>query len=121
MFDLTSTTTDVSEQEGAHARLLVAVIGQAIKDASLKPSKAEASQRKNINGDAIDALHFLFGPNPTFAEYAELIGSSAESIRAALTESKYAGALNGRFPDTSRRKLQVRLHWLRCRQGKKAA
>jgi len=86
MIDLVSTRNETPDQVASCARLLAAVIGQAISDASKKRSKIERRENKNL--DAIGAIHFLFGKEQTFDHYASLIGIDADDIRRSLTSNR---------------------------------
>jgi hypothetical protein len=85
-FDLVSTNA-VDDQTKASARLLAAVIAQALHDLSIKPTKDEYSERRNMNSDAIGALIF-FGKHGMFKTYAKLIGINPDNFLEGLATSK---------------------------------
>ena len=90
MIDFLSTRESTREEDAFHARLIAAIISQAVLDASMRISPKEARLRQNLVQDpdeglsTHEAVEFLFGDSTVFPLYASLIGSSAESIRAAL-------------------------------------
>jgi hypothetical protein len=75
MIDFISTHDDAHPQTVACARLLAAVIAQAIDD---------ASNRQSSGAEANAAIDWLFGADSTFTKYAGLIGANAQAIREAL-------------------------------------
>ncbi len=111
MIDFVSTRQGTDAQTAACARLLAAVIAQAIRDACKPPGVDERRKDRNLDGEAWRALDFLFGAGPAFALYAGLIGSSAETIRAALRNKGCSAAMARRYDlsDMARRNLQWRL------------
>lgn len=63
------------------------------------------------DSEARQAIRFLFGPDSIFPLYANLIGSSAESIRSALLNKHDVVALdvNRGFREVDRRILNGRV------------
>lgn len=111
--DFYSTRPDVDPQAAACANLLTAVITQAIKDASAEMSKNEKRLQRNLNSNARQALRFLFGSKSVFPLYAELIGISADAIRAALLK-KSEGLPTAKKPlytESERRIFHARVRW----------
>jgi hypothetical protein len=115
MIDFVSTRDTTDPQTAACARLLAAVITQAIGDASTPPNKEEKKECRNLNTDALSAIDFLFGNGSVFHLYADLIGASAESIRHALINVRQAPGLNTRvtYKEEDQRILLIRLRWHR--------
>lgn len=111
MFDLISTDATTDRESANCARLLAAVIAQAIDDASTMPTTVERGNKRN-SPVAASALHFLFGDNPMFERYATLIGADPVAMREALTSKtiKLNTAKGARFSEHDRRCLQFRLH-----------
>lgn len=113
MIDFVSTRQTTDAQTAGCARLLTAVIAQAIKDAC-KPITDDEKQKKiDIDSEALQGLRFLFGADLVFPLYARLIGSSAESIRFALLNKAddMAPAARRAFSDMDRRVLKARMRW----------
>jgi len=75
MIDFISTNPSADPQTVACARLLAAVIAQAIED---------ASNSQSTTGDALAAIDWLFSEGTSFEQYAVLIGMDAQSMRDAL-------------------------------------
>lgn len=90
MIDFVSTRENTAETDAFHARLIAAIISQAIVDASMRITPKEGRLRQNLLQDpdeglsTHEAVEFLFGDGTVFPLYASLIGSSADAIRAAL-------------------------------------
>lgn len=108
MLDLVSTRTTDPHTRGC-AQLLAAIIAQAIRDASMEPTPNEVRAYANQNMQARQALRFLFSTRSLFPLYAELIGSSAETIRAGLLGYKKLPLTNGHYNTAQRRSLQWRV------------
>ena len=75
MIDFISSNPTAHPQTVACARLLAAVIAQAIEDASSK----QATGAENFA-----AVDWLFSTTSSFEDYARLIGADAGQIRTAL-------------------------------------
>lgn len=122
MIDLVS-TRNVDEQTRASARLLAAVISQAVLDAAtpfgtIAPQGKliyESKIRKNLNPVARSAIRWLFFPDSTFKLYAHLIGLDAESIRRNLLDQRYADSRL--LTTTQRRIIALRLVFERNDDG----
>lgn len=110
MIDFVSTSA-ADPQTVACARLLSAVIAQAIRDACKPMNSREKREDRNIDGDAQKAIRFLFSPDSVFPLYAQLIGSSAESIRSALINKadEVTSSPKALFKEADRRTLRARL------------
>jgi len=113
MIDFVATRNTTDTQTAACARLLTAVIAQAIKDACKPMNAKEKAAERNLDDEAREAIRFLFGAESVFPLYASLIGSSAESVRfALLNRPDDIGAVGGRlFTDMDRRVLSGRMRW----------
>jgi len=111
MIDFVSTHPNADPQTVACARLLAAVIAQAVDDASNSNASA---------GDALAAINWLFSKDTSFEQYATLIGANPQSMRDALLRSidplEVAPKLD-RFDENKRRRLRYNYtQWLRRRQ-----
>ncbi len=113
MIDFVSTRQTTDAQTAACARLLAAVIAQAIKDACKPMTADEKRKERNLDSEARQAIQFLFGADSVFPLYASLIGSSAEAIRFALLNKAedMAPAESRGFSDMDRRILNGRMRW----------
>jgi hypothetical protein len=111
MIDFISTHPGADPQTVAGARLLAAVIAQAIDDASNKHAPA---------GEALAAVNWLFSKDTTFEKYATLIGANPQAMRDALLSSIDPAAVKPkteRFDESRRRKLRENYgHWLKRRE-----
>jgi hypothetical protein len=116
MIDFISSRTDIDDQTAACARLIAAVIAQAIRDACERPSNQEKHLELNRHVDALHAIDFLFNNASVFPRYAALIGASHESIRSALLEPTGGGIDEGQ-----RRIIRIRLQWYRQEMAAKKA
>ena len=124
MFDLVSTTEGADPQSVRCARLLAAVIAQAIEDASAKITHEEAELHRAF-GEPSKALNWLFDKHSTFSLYATLIGANPVTIREALLSNqkivysaikkkrgeKDADPQSKRYTEFDRRNLQARHRW----------
>lgn len=123
MFDLVSTTPGADQQSIRCARLLAAVIAQAITDASAKITAEELERHKAL-GEPSKALNWLFSQRTTFKLYATLIGTNPDTIREALLSNNkiFYPPINykrrekpqenpKRYSEFDRRNLQARHRW----------
>lgn len=114
MLDLVSTRWNTDESTAKCARLIAAVIAQAIQDACIKPSVEEQKSEQNINSDARDAIDWLFDESQiVFTVYCRLIGANALTIRQALLEP---GPENAFYSSMHRRIIRARFAWWRKTQ-----
>lgn len=105
MIDFVSTHPDAHPQTAACARLLTAVIAQAIDD---------ASNRNSTITDNATAVAWLFEKGSMFEKYAAMIGANAEAIREALLAPPSKNEpKNSRFDEGKRRYLRASyVKWL---------
>lgn len=114
MFDLVSTRVSTDETTVKCARLLAAVIAQAIQDAAHQPTLEEQKSGLNLNEDAREAIEWLFDETQiVFAVYCKLIGANAATIRHALL---LPGPQNALYTPIHRRIIRARLDWWRQTQ-----
>lgn len=95
MIDFISTHPSAEQQTVACARLLTAIIAQAIED---------ASNKKSTTADNYNAINWLFNKSSTFTRYAELIGGDAEKIRRALLALPSENEQKNNYFDASKRR-----------------
>jgi hypothetical protein len=111
MIDFISTHPNADPQTVAGARLLAAVIAQAIDDASNKQAAA---------GDALAAIDWLFSKDTLFDKYATLIGANPQAMRDALLTPIDPSEIRpniDRFDESRRRKLRENYgHWLKRKE-----
>ena len=114
MIDLLSTRVNTSEDDARCARLLAAIIGSAIQDASDPPSNEEVKKQRNICKAPCAAIHWLFDKASVFPLYCQLIGLEADAIRNALLErdSMPDSAADKIFKPSQRRAIRMRYRWL---------
>lgn len=92
MIDFVSTRPGVDAQAARGAKLLAAIIADAVRQASKKPTRRELDAKRNF--DAAEGSHpalsiwFLFDDESPFNQYAQLIGLSAPDMRAALLSDR---------------------------------
>lgn len=108
MIDFVSTREETDGETRACARLVTAIIVQAVRDAAAPLAKAEKEAQRNLDDNARHALRFLFEPKSALAQYATAIGSSAHAIRSALMSPADAVTARSSFNDIDRRTLQLR-------------
>ena len=109
--DFVSTRDGVDPETARGARLLVAVIAQAIRDASEPTTAPERERRANLSLHAVRALWWLFEPHPAFVCYAHLIGGEAKAITDALLADAERSGGNALFSVADRHALQLRHRW----------
>jgi len=114
MIDFISSNPSAHPQTVACARLLAAVIAQAIED---------ASSRQATGAENFAAIDWLFSKTSAFEDYARLIGADAEQIRTALLEPPPdIEPKSSRFDSSRRRYLKVSHgKWLARRKAEEAA
>lgn len=105
MIDFISTNPSAHPQTVACARLLAAVIAQAIEDAS--------SRQSSVSENAA-AINWLFDETSTFKQYAALIGADAAVISNALLAPPSSNEpKNSRFDESRRRYFRASyVKWL---------
>jgi hypothetical protein len=111
MIDFYSSRPGADPQAVACARLLVAVIVQAVQDASADLSVKELAERKNLNTNAAESIHFLFiERGGRFEQFCELLEIDAERLRLALLEKAdaYEMPVTRAFGSRERRVLHAR-------------
>ena len=106
--DFVSSRNGVDVQSQRCTRLIAAVIAQAIKDLTLRPTAQERNNRININPNAIRSVYFF--KSKTFLDYAALIGmDGGEFMKRAVL-----GDISARnISEADVRAMRARLRW-RC-------
>lgn len=110
MMDLVSTRVTTDPHTAGCARLLAAVIAQAVRDAGAKMEPRERTQ-DHVCAAARRALHWLFERDGVFDLYAQLIGADGHAIRHHLlhgTSHRHENATGHGLTVDQRRALQVR-------------
>lgn len=87
MMDFVSTRPGTRPDVAACARLLSAVIASAVHDACKPATTEEKRNAQHVDHQARAAIDFLFGEDSVFPLYADLIGTSADALRAALRDA----------------------------------
>ena len=116
MLDLVSTRPGVDTQAARCARLLAAIIADAVRQASTRPLDREIKQERN--NDCADwhpalGIWFLFDEESPFDKYAQYIGLSAKDFREALlgTHELDAHLTRPIFTNADRRVIKARHRW----------
>ena len=91
-------------------RLILAIITQAIEDASRPPTPAEVKAKANRLRDPIQALRWLFASSPVLEWYAAYVDLDVELFRRALIQAAHSYAENSFRPD-QRRGFRLRYQW----------
>jgi uncharacterized protein (DUF2342 family) len=114
MIDFISSNPSAHPQTVACARLLAAVIAQAIED---------ASSRQATGAENFAAVDWLFSKTSAFEDYARLIGADAGQIRTALLEPPPdIEPKSSRFDASKRRYLRSSYtKWLTRRKAEEEA
>jgi hypothetical protein len=104
--DFVSSRSGVDAQSQRCAQLIAAVIAQAVKDLTLKPTPQERKNRINIDPNAIRSVRFF--KSAVFLDYAALIGMVGEEfIKHAVR-----GDISARhMSEVDVRAMRARLRW----------
>lgn len=117
MIDFVSTHPSAHPQTVACARLIAAVIAQAIEDAS----KSQKTREDRVDAEA--ATEWLFNPSTTFTKYAYLIGANAQAMREAMLEPHKQFSIeptHNKFDEGKRRRLrQNHVAWVKRKEMEK--
>lgn len=103
---MTLATVNVDAEAQACARLVMAIVLQAIDDASSMPSRAEVEHRQNFNATARTALRWLFSGDTEFDLYVAALGLDVDTVRHKLLDPNATGMSPAR-----RRWLRQRAAW----------
>lgn len=116
MIDFVSTHPNADPQTVACARLLAAVIAQAVED---------ASSRHSSGAEAQSAVAWLFDEGTSFARYATLIGANPQAMREAMLaphEDNGIDPKHNRFDESKRRVFRIHhMNYVKRRQLEKEA
>ena len=106
--DFVSSRNGVDAQSQRCAQLIAAVVAQALKDLTLKPTPQERKNRINIDSNAIRSVRFF--KSKIFLDYAALIGmDGGEFMKHAVR-----GDISARhISEVDVRAMRARLRW-RC-------
>ena len=80
--DFTSTRHGIDSQSQRCAKLIAAIIAQALRDLTERPSNGEILCSRNENGDAIRSISFF--RSQRFLNYADLVGFSGKEFLKRL-------------------------------------
>lgn len=114
MLDLMRTRTGADPTTEGCAKLLAAIISDAIECASSTPREEEKKRRMNINWDSCDAARsvwFLFDDASPFRAYAHLIGVDAQDIRRALLDPHKKYPPKSGFSESKAHNVRTRYRW----------
>jgi hypothetical protein len=104
--DFLSTRNGVDAQSQRCAQLIAAVIAQAVKDLTQKPTAQERKNRMNIDPNAIRSVRFF--KSKTFLDYAALIGMDGSEFMNHATR----GSISARqISEADVRAMRARLRW----------
>lgn len=106
--DFLSTNENVDTQTQRCARLIAAVIAQALKDLTLMPSAQERKKLINTNENAIRSINFF--RSETFLQYAAFVGMDGKEF---LTRMERGNINKNQITEGDQRVMRARLRW-RC-------
>lgn len=104
--DFLSTREGVDVQTQRCAKLIAAVIAQALKDLMLKPTAQERENRLNINSNAIRSVDFF--RSKVFLQYAALIGMDGEEFMSHAIRGSISAK---QISEADVRAIRARLRW----------
>jgi len=108
MVDFTSTQVGIEPQAQRSARLVAAVIAQALKDLTIPLTITEKKQRLNIITDAYESLKFFYSPESPFKRYAYMVGIDPKSFLYNLELRMHSrGVGSGKKPFLTHRDLRI--------------
>ena len=104
--DFVSSRNGVDAQSQRCAQLVAAVIAQAVKDLTAKPTPQERKNRINIDPNASRSVRFF--KSATFLDYAALIGMDGEEFMKHAVR----GDISARhISEADIRAMRARLRW----------
>lgn len=103
--DFVSTREGVDVQSQRCARLIGAVIAQAIKDLTERPIEKERTGKININKNAIRSIHFF--NSPAFINYAAMVGFDGKEFLDRMLFTSTTIEYNGKEWITRTRKIPI--------------
>lgn len=122
--DFVSTREDTDVQSQRCARLVGAIIAQALKDLMERPSAKERSDKMNINVNAVRSVYFF--NSQTFINYAAMVGFDGKEFLERLVKGGTTIEYNGEewvtknrvvpknyISEMELRTIRARLRW-RC-------
>lgn len=114
MLDLMRTNNNVDAETQGCAKLITAIIADAIHCAGSKPRDKEVEFKTSMNWESCDAarsIWFLFDDESPFNLYAKLVGLDAIAIREALLDPSKNYLPKGEFGPTQARVIRIRYQW----------
>jgi len=106
--DFVSSRNGVDVQSQRCSQLIAAVIAQAVKDLTLKPTPQERKNRINIDPNAIRSIYFF--KSKTFLHYADLIGMDGGDF---IKHARLGNISARHISEVDVRAMRARLRW-RC-------
>lgn len=104
--DFVSTRNGVDVQAQRCAQLVAAVIAQAVKDLTVKPTAQERKNRMNIDPNAIRSVRFF--KSSIFLDYASLIGMDG---REFMKHAARGNISERQISEANVRAMRARLRW----------
>ena len=122
MVDFTSTQQGIDEQAKRCARLLAAVIAQALKDLSITPTSQERHYGRNLVANCYESLKFFYDEDSPFKRYAFMVGIDPGAFVFHLENRtfEYSGPENTKIPYLAERDLRImrtRIGWYKVQQA----
>ena len=110
MIDFVSTRPGVDPEVQKCAQFMAHMIANVVRWAALAPTADERRQQVNLRPEALYAIEYLFDEDSEFSTHISLLGSDADTFRAALLSDRPIQASGG-FNDGTRHIIKVRHNW----------
>ena len=113
MVDFTSTQQGIDDQSARCARLVAAVIAQALRDLAIPINENERKHGMNLVANAYESLRFFYDENSPFKQYAAMVGIEAKPFIYNLETRDYDGqkVKHPFLKDRELRTIRRRLRW----------
>lgn len=113
MVDFTSTQQGIDDQSARCARLVAAVIAQALRDLAIPINENEKKHGINLVGNAYESLKFFYDSSSPFKQYAVMVGVEAKPFIDNLESRDYESqeVKHPYLKDRELRTIRRRLRW----------
>lgn len=119
MIDFTSTAQGIDDQSKRCAQFVAAIIAQAIRDLSMRPTATERRQRLNLLTDAYESAKFFCDEDSPFKHYAFMVGMDPQAFLHNLEKRSFTTEREKKYSPISYRDariMRVRLGWYRLQK-----
>ena len=113
MIDFISTHPAIDNQTARCARLISAIIAQALRDLTIPVTENEKRHGINLVSNCYESLRFFYDENSPFKTYAVMVGTEAKPILQNLENRDYESqkVKHPYLKDRELRTLRRRIRW----------